>query len=388
MDAGKTDVRLSLFRYKTFYNRTDISGRERMLIMVTIREIANACGVSVATVSNVLNGRANVGVDTRKKVLEVVRQKGYQPDYIARGLRKRKTNMIGIIAEDIAQFSTPAIMEGVMAYCEEKKYRTVIQNLRLYARWGETWYDNESAYGSVLTSVMQEMLSIRVDGLLYVAGHARDIRYFSAPMPIPTVVAYAYTHSIHTPAVVIDDEQAACEMVRYLISMGHRRIGVLAGRENNIHTGCRLRGYQKALFEEHILYNPNLVCYGDWERDSGYRLAGNLVREGATAIFCLCDRMAGGVYDYFREHDIRVGDDISVAGFDNQELAAYFDPGLTTMKINLSEIGTEAAAILLERLNMEDDGGSLCILEKKIPCSMIKRESVKRIEAAPLSEKK
>lgn len=105
--------------------------------MVTIREIADACGVSVATVSNVLNGRANVGLETRKRVLEVVRQKGYQPDYIARGLRKKKTNMIGIIAEDIAQFSTPAIMEGIMAYCEEKKYRTVIQNLRLYARWGE-----------------------------------------------------------------------------------------------------------------------------------------------------------------------------------------------------------------------------------------------------------
>lgn len=353
--------------------------------MVTIREIADTCGVSVATVSNVLNGRANVGVETRKRVLEAVRQKGYQPDYIARGLRKKRTNMIGIIAEDIAQFSTPAIMEGVMAYCEEKKYRTVIQNLRLYARWGEAWYDNESAYDSVLTSVMQEMLSIRVDGILYVAGHARDIRYFSGPMPIPIVVAYAYTHSAYTPAVVIDDEQAACEMTRYLISMGHRRIGVLAGRENNIHTGCRLRGYQKALFEGNILYNPSLVCYSDWERESGYRLAGNLVREGVTAIFCLCDRIAGGVYDHFREKGIRVGEDISVAGFDNQELSAYFDPGLTTMEINLSGIGTEAAAILLERLNGDGDDGTARILEKKIPCTMIERNSVGRIAAAPLS---
>ena len=354
--------------------------------MVTIREIADACGVSVATVSNVLNARANVGLETRKRVLEVVRQKGYQPDYIARGLRKKKTNMIGIIAEDIAQFSTPAIMEGIMAYCEEKKYRTVIQNLRLYARWGEAWYDNESVYHSVLTSAMQEMFSIRVDGILYVAGHARDIRYFSEPMPVPAVVAYAYTHSAYTPAVVIDDERAACEMTLYLISKGHRRIGIIAGRENNIHTGCRLRGYQKALFEEHILYNPNLVCYGDWERASGYRLAQKLVKEGATAIFCLCDRMAGGVYDYFREQGIRVGDDISVAGFDNQELSAYFAPGLTTMGINLSEIGTEAAAVLLERLQLEEDEKPKGILEKKIPCTMIRRESVKRAAGSASAE--
>ena len=163
-------------------------------------------------------------------------------------------------------------------------------------------------------------------------------------------------------------------------------IGIIAGRENNIHTGCRLRGYQKALFEEHILYNPNLVCYGDWERASGYRLAQKLVKEGATAIFCLCDRMAGGVYDYFREQGIRVGDDISVAGFDNQELSAYFAPGLTTMGINLSEIGTEAAAVLLERLQLEEDEKPKGILEKKIPCTMIRRESVKRAAGSASAE--
>lgn len=356
--------------------------------MVTIREIADICGVSVATVSNVLNGRANVGAETRKKVLEVVRQKGYQPDYIARGLRKRKTNMIGIIAEDIAQFSTPAIMEGIMAYCEEKKYRTVIQNLRLYARWGEFWYENESAYRSVLDPVVQEMISIKVEGILYVAGHARVARYFHDAMPVPTVVAYAYTHSPHTPVVVMDDEKAACEMTKYLISMGHRKIGVLAGKVENIHTGSRLRGYQSALFEAGILYNPSWVRYGDWERGSGYRFAGELFEEGVTAIFCMNDRMAGGVYDYFMEKGIRVGEDISVTGFDNQELSQYCSPKLTTMGLPLREIGTEAAAVLLELLNTEDGVGSMQIFEKKIPCTLMKRKSVKEIVSVPLSEKK
>lgn len=244
--------------------------------MVTIKEIAAECGVSVATVSNVLNGRSNVGVETRKRVLDAVRRTGYQPDYVARGLRKKKTNMIGIVAEDICQFSTPAIMEGIMKYCEKRNYRTVIQNLRLYARWGEFWYENDNAYRSILNPIIQEMISLKVDGLLYVAGHARVVRYFNEVMAMPTVVAYAYTHATYTPVVVLDDENAACVMTRYLISMGHRKIGVLGGRVDNIHTGSRLRGHQKALFEENILYNPAWVRYGDWERGSGYRFAGGI----------------------------------------------------------------------------------------------------------------
>lgn len=348
--------------------------------MVTIKEIAKECHVSTTTVSNILNGRPNVSEKTREKVLRTVQERGYQPDYVARGLRKKKTNVIGIIAEDICQFSTPAIMEGIMKYCEERKYRTMIQNLRLYARWGEFWYENEGAYRSVLESVIQEMLSIKAEGLIYVAGHARVIRYFMEETPIPTVVAYAYTHSPYTPAVVVDDEKAACDLTQYLISRGHRKIGVIAGKADNIHTGSRLRGYQKALFEENILYNPNWVHYGNWDRASGYRYAGEVVADGATAVFCMNDKMAGGAYDNFREHGIRVGEDISVVGFDNQDLAQYCYPGLTTMKIGLGEIGAGAAGILLDRLESEKDGETPAeVLEKKIPCSLIERESVKRI---------
>lgn len=348
--------------------------------MVTIKEIAKECHVSTATVSNILNGRPNVSDETREKVLRTVREKGYQPDYVARGLRKKKTNMIGIIAEDICQFSTPAIMEGIMKYCEERKYRTMIQNLRLYARWGEFWYENEGAYRSVLDPVIQEMLSIKVEGMIYVAGHARVIRYFTEKPPIPTVVAYAYTHSPHTPAVVVDDEKAACDLTQYLISMGHRKIGVIAGKADNIHTGSRLRGYQKALFEENMLYNPNWVHYGNWDRASGYRYAGDVVADGATAVFCMNDQMAGGAYDYFREHGIRVGEDISVVGFDNQELAQYCHPGLTTMKIGLGEIGAAAAGILLERLETGNSGEEpATVQEKKVSCRLIERESVKKI---------
>lgn len=108
-------------------------------------------------------------------------------------------------------------------------------------------------------------------------------------------------------------------------------------------------------------------------------MRGELLDEGVTAIFCMNDWMAAGVYDYCREHGIQVGEDISVTGFDNQDVAQYFMPGLTTMALPLTEIGTEAAAILLERLEAAEESLPNTVLEKSIPCKLIERESVKRI---------
>lgn len=94
--------------------------------MVTLKEIAQECNVSATTVSNILNGKPKVSEETRLKVLDVVKRRGYQPNYIAQGLRNQKTRTIGIIAEDIAQFSTPGMIESIMAFCEEKGYRTIV----------------------------------------------------------------------------------------------------------------------------------------------------------------------------------------------------------------------------------------------------------------------
>lgn len=346
--------------------------------MVTLKDIAKECNVSATTVSNILNGKPKVSEQTRERVLETVRRTGYQPNYIAQGLRRQKSQMIGIIAEDIAQFSTPGIIESVMACFEKNGYRTIVQNLRLYARWKEEWYYNEEEYHSVFDAALQEALSIKVDGLLYIAGHARIIRGFPEDFSIPTVMAYAYAENKNIPSVVIDDEKGGYEIVKYLIGMGHHNIGVIAGRADNIHTQKRLLGYQKALYEAHIPYNPGMVFYGDWQREGGYEGAGPLINSGATALFCMTDRSAGGAYDYLEEHELKAGRDISVVGYDNQDMAEYFRPGLTTMQLPLTEIGTRAAELLLGRLEQPDevtDHGRTF----SIPCKMVIRSSVRKI---------
>lgn len=344
--------------------------------MVTLKEIARECRVSPTTVSNILNGKPKVSEETRQRVLDTVEKRGYRPNYIAQGLRNQKTRTIGIIAEDIAQFTTPEIVEGIMSRCEEKGYRAVVKNLRLYARWSDSWYDNESSYHSILDPTFKELESIRVDGIIYIAGHARVIHCFPEEFKTPAVMAYAFSDNKRVPSVAINDKESACEMIRYLISKGHRKIGVIGGRENNIHTQQRLHGYQEALFENQILFNPSWGRYADWEKEGAYQEARELLKEDITAVFCMADRIAGGVYRCLDEMGLRAGRDIAVAGFDNQDIAEYFVPGLTTMALPLREIGNVSADYLLKQMEEGQEEMPEKIL---IPCTFTERESVHKI---------
>lgn len=336
------------------------------------------CGVSITTVSNILNGKPKVSEDTRKKVLEAVKQTGYQPNYFAQGMRKQRTRIVGIIVEDLSEFSTTPIVESIMAYCEDYNYRTILVNMRFYDKWQDTWYNDENKIQSVLWPSIQELLSIKVDGIMYVAGHCREINCFPEDFNIPAIVVYALSRSPKYTSVVIDDEKGGYDITRYLISMGHRKIGVIAGVADNLHTQMRSRGYQKALYEEQILFNPDLIGYGNWKRQSGYMEAEKLLKEGVTAIFCMNDSMAAGAYDFFYEHGIIVGKDISIAGYDNKEISEYLRPNLTTNDIQLKEIGTKSAQIILKML---DEGSMNANSPKviKVPCSMIIRDSVFKI---------
>lgn len=346
--------------------------------MITIKEIANICGVSATTVSNILNGKSKASEKTRQRVMEVVEEKGYKPNYVAQGLRKQKTQTIAIIAEDIAQFTSPPMIESIMEYCEECGYRVFVKNLRLYARWKDSWFDQEKAYYSILEPVIQDVLSVRADGVIYLAGHARIIRCLNENFPIPAVMAYAFSESSKVPSVGIDDVRASYELTEYLLKMGHTKIGVIAGKVENIHTNQRLLGYQRALFDAGIPYNPDYVYYGKWKRQSGYEGAKKLSENGITAYFAISDQMAGGVYDYLEEKKLKVGTDISVIGFDDQELSEYFRPGLTTTRLPLKEIGHEAAKLLIEQIEREKTGEQLWSVPYvvKKPCSMVLRQSV------------
>lgn len=341
-----------------------------------IKDIANACGVSISTVSNVLNGKSNkVSEEIAKKIRDEVERTGYRPSSLARNLRATSTKTIGVIAEDLIEFSTPAIVEGIMKSCEEKGYNVVIENMRLFGRWQREWLRDEAQLNKTLSDVLPKMDSLNLDGLIYVGSHEHTVHNLVSARGLPIVMAYAVAVDRQIPTFRLDDITGGYDVIKYLVSKGHRKIGVLAGEIDNTHTINRILGVQKAMFEEKIFFDPALVKYNDWTKDGGYKGMNALLDEDITAVFCMSDMIASGAYAALLEKGIMPGKDISVMGYDNQDTSRTLTPELTTMALPLQEIGSGAAKALIGLL--ENPGSSpVDIADIRIKSALIERASV------------
>ncbi len=341
--------------------------------MVTLKKIAELCSVSITTVSNILNGKSNVSEKTKERVLKVIQETGYKPNYMARGLRASKTNTLGIIIDDLTEFSSPQIIDGIMSFCEENNYKAILENLRFYSKWGTKWYHNQG-YKVAVQQAIEEFSSIKVDGIIYVAGHARNISCIPENLDVPFVLSYAFTDNKAISTVEFDDEKAACDITKHIIENGHKRIAVIAGTKDNIHTRRRLEGFKKAMKKYNLSVNDSDIRFGNWNSDSGYENAKDLL-EGSdyTAVFCFNDLMAAGLYDYLYEKNLIPGKDISVAGYDNRTMSQFIKPALTTVEIPLYDIGRKSAELLLNQIQSPE---SFEIQHHFVQCGIIERESV------------
>ena len=344
--------------------------------MITLKQIAEECSVSITTVSNILNGKSNVSEDTKERVLKVIKATGYRPNYMARGLRASKTNSVGIIIDDLTEFSSTGIIDGIMSYFDDHKYKAILENLRFYSKWGTKWYHNKGYEDSVQQAI-DEFVSIKVDGIIYVAGHARAISCIPENLNIPFVISYAFTEQNDISSVEFDDVKAACDMTNHLIKNGHKKIAVIAGSKNNIHTERRLEGFKKAMTDNNLSVNNNDIKFGNWDSGSGYACAKELLEASDyTAIFCFNDLMAAGAYDCLYEKNLVPGKNISVAGFDNRTMSQYLKPALTTVEIPLYDIGRKSAELILNQINSPDD---FTKQQSFVECQLIERNSVCKI---------
>ena len=324
--------------------------------MVSLKDIAKMCNVSPSTVSNVLNGKSSMSDEVKQRVLEAVRETGYQPNYYARNMRTNKSGTIGIIVEDLCQFSSPFIVEMILEYLEQKGYRPILMNLRMYHKLKNTNIEDEDTLCTILEPVIQQMEAVKVEGIIYVAAHCRMLKKVPKMINKTAVYTYAYADSKENRSIIIDDESGAKDIMNYIISKGHKNIGIIAGTADNFHTIARIKGCQQAMFEAGMLYNPDLLLYGEWDRESGYVQAKKLLQKGITALWCMNDRMASGAYGAARELGMEIGKDISIAGFDNHELSRSLYPQLTTLELPLYTIGYCAAQVLVDALggNVEE----------------------------------
>ncbi|MDF2941316.1 MAG: transcriptional regulator, LacI family [Herbinix sp.] len=340
--------------------------------MANIKEIAKACDVSISTVSNVLNNKKSVKAHTRELILETAKRMEYVPNYMAKNLKQKATQTIGIIAEDLTVFNCPEIVDGIHAYLEEMGYSFLLGNLRLYKKYGNKFYITEN-YKTQVIEEFRMMQAKQVNGIIYIGAHNREIHCIPNDLLIPVVIAYGFASDDNIPSVILNDEKAAYDATNALIEKGHQLIGVIAGEDKSIHTKERLRGFQRALYQHKLLYNPELIYQGNWVRASGYQGTAQLVQMGVTAIFAMNDNMALGIYDYAYEHGIKIGSELSIIGMDNKEISTVLRPSLTTMALPLNEIGKQAARIIIEicKKQYRDDEHI-----HKIECNLVERESI------------
>lgn len=346
--------------------------------MITVKEIARMCDVSPSTVSNILNGRSNMTEETRQKVLKVVKETGYKPNFFAQGMRRTNNKTICIITEELCQFSSPDIVNAIMEHAETKGYRTFLINMSMYDKWEMRGFcpNDEKLLRENTDRAFSEAEAIRADGIIYVAAHGRVFDIVPENLDIPVVFAYGASKDNEYKSVVIDDTNSAERVVDYLVSKNYKRIGVIAGDNVNFHSVWRLQGYREGLAKYDIPYDPDIIVYGDWERESGYTCADVLIKKGVNVIWCLNDLMAAGVYDYARENNLTVGKDIQVIGFDDREIADFLYPPLTTNKIKLVDIGKKSGELIIREIESE------AFRQKKlepfrIGCQLIERESIR-----------
>jgi LacI family transcriptional regulator len=340
---------------------------------INIKDIAEKADVSIATVSNVINNRGRVGEETRKKILNIIEEYNYQPNELAKNLKLNKTDSIGVIVEDISVFNAPEIIKGIHAAAEEKQLTILLTNMGLFSKNGNEFPDVDKCK-ELAMPLYRQLVKSQVEGIIYIGVHPRDITDIICDSKIPIVYTYCYTRNEHDYSVNYDDEGGSYQITKYLIDMGHSQIGLISGLINSKSSHARFRGYQKALSEHLLMFNPQFVKTGDWEYESGYRMALDLLNQETkpTAIIAMNDLMAAGAIQAIKEIRLQVPDDISVIGFDNRELSGYHSPKLTTMSLPLEEMGKMAVNILHQiKLNQK-------VVQKKylLDCHLVKRESV------------
>jgi len=300
---------------------------------------------------------------------------------VAKSLRTKKTNNIGVLVEDIMGFSTSNIINGISEYVEQNNYNILLNDLRMLDSLFNQYDQIAQQKDKINKALSLLAFGARVDAVIYVGMFDRDISNVIPDLGKPVIVAYSTASDAHISSVTYENELASAEAIRYLIDCGHRRIAVITGLAHTSPAQLRMRGIHSAIEEAGLVLDNALVKNGDWERASGYSCMRDLLKQEGdalpTAVFAMNDLMAIGAMDAIRDAGLRVPEDISVIGFDNREVSSFVWPKLTTVEIDLKNIGFAAAQMATAQL----DGGADTEQTRNvvIPGSLIIRDTVTQI---------
>lgn len=328
-----------------------------------ISDVASAAGVSTATVSLVLNNRGErISPQTKERVRRAAAAVGYTPNSVARSLRTQRTRTIGLISDTIA--TTPfagRMLAGAQDVAREHGYLLFLVNTE-----GDP---------QVEAQAIRALVGQQVDAMIYAAMWHRVVQV-PAGLPATTVFLDCRPDGGGYRAVVPDDRAGAIAAVRELVAAGHRRIAYIDAADAPLASGLRHQGYAQALAEAGITPDKELHVHGDVTAAGGRTAVGRLldlpVDRRPTALFCFNDRMAAGAYSAAHRRSLRIPQDLSVIGYDDQQLVAgEQDPPLTTIALPHTEMGRWATQVALGVRQYHPDESPYLM-----PCPIIRRDSV------------
>lgn len=303
---------------------------------VTIKDVAKAAGVSYATVSRVINDQS-VSADKRARVNRAIHELGYVANPSARSLAGGSTRVVGVIVPNLGNEYINQVLQGIDEALRQHDY-----DLMLYTTQQRA--DKEARYAQALAGGM-------IDGLLLLVPFD-PAKYLASlrAQGFPHVLIDQNEHTSSSPTVAAQSRQGAIAATRYLLELGHRRIGFIQGIPELASAQERFLGYQQALAAYGLEVDSQLVRAGHFDQRGGFAAASALLAlpEPPTAIFAANDVSSIGVLQAARHADVRVPEDLSIVGFDDIPRAAHTYPALTTVHQPLIEMGKSAVSLLLQ----------------------------------------
>lgn len=336
--------------------------------MSTILDVAEKAKVSIATVSRALNNQPGCSEETRKKVIRIAQELGYEPNEVARSLINKKTNTIGVIIPEISSLLSSEFISGIDTIAKQENSNLIVT----YTKWNLVSTEEN-------LKILHEK---RVDGIIFVSEVLKK-EYFEyiKKNDIPCVLLSTKSAEYPMiPYVKVDDYDASYAATHYLIKMGHKKIGLISGSSSDPIAGNpRIDGYKKAMLEnlKMPVEDRQIVAGNGYGFDDGKDKFIQLIRQfpDLTAIFCTSDEMAIGAISAAYKLGINIPNDISIIGYDNLKISEMAIPPLTTIAQPLVEMAKRATEILFKLINNKNTDVHSIVM----PHQIIERESVKKV---------
>lgn len=329
----------------------------------TIKDVAKLAGVSISTVSRVMNNSKPVSPEARQKVLDAIAKLDFKPNELARSLVMRKSNLVGVIVEDIGIEYMAQLIRGIEEIGRVYKYDILLQSS----------YGDENA----LNNSIDFLATKQVEGFIIITQNLSDEALLKLrETRIPFILLDKFHAYKNLTTVKVDYKKEQYNLTKYLFSQGNDNVLFIGDKADNVLNNAKIAGYREAI--EELGKEEFIVKIDGITSNDGYNIGKEAIdvckENEITAVSLLNDEVAIGFIDYCADNGIKVPDDISVAGFGDSSIASIYRPNLTTVAIPYYDIGAISIRALIKRIKKEDE-----ILDKDwiIGCNIVARESSK-----------